>query len=82
MANTNKSTTLVLSILLAAVAAVAVVYFLQQPRSMEDRMDSAAEQLSEGNLGNALENLGNETNGQQLQSDLENAAESMDPNNQ
>ncbi|PIZ31887.1 MAG: hypothetical protein COY40_00750 [Alphaproteobacteria bacterium CG_4_10_14_0_8_um_filter_53_9] len=77
---TGKNTNLILSILLGAIAVIGVIYVLQQPRTVDDRMDAAVEQLQQGNLGNAVDNLDNQTNGEQLKSDMENAVESMDTN--
>lgn len=70
-------------ILIAIVVAVLIVFigytYLNQPQPMSERFDNAASQLGNGNLGEAVDEMGNETRGDKLTDDMNDAVDNVAP---
>lgn len=63
----------ILVLILAALAVVGVAYYFNQPRTVEERMDAAGSELGNGNFGQAIQEMGNETQGEKIQNDVQDA---------
>ena len=72
-----------MGIIIAVVVAVLVVFvgysYLNQPQPMSERLDNAGTELGNGNVGEAFDELGNETRGDKLSDDLNDAKEAVTP---
>lgn len=72
-----------MGIIIAVVVAVLLVFigysYLNQPQPMSERIDNAAGELGNGNVGEAFNELGNETRGEKLSDDLSDAAGALTP---
>jgi hypothetical protein len=63
----------ILVLILAALAVVGVAYYFNQPRTVEERMDAAGTELGDGNFGQAIQEMGNETEGERIQNNIDEA---------
>lgn len=72
-----------MGIIIAVVVAVLLVFigytYLNQPQPMSERLDNAGAQLGNGNVGEAFDELGNETRGDKLTDDMNDASEAVTP---
>jgi hypothetical protein len=70
-----------IGIIIAVILAVLIVFigynYLNQPQPMSERLDNAAGALGNGNLGEALDEAGNETRGDKITDDLNDAGNAL-----
>lgn len=67
--NNTVVTLIILAIL--AVGGIWAYHYWNQPRPLGQRMSDSIDQLNQGNLGKAADALGNETNGEQIKSNIQ-----------
>lgn len=73
----NRTATTVLLVVVALLAAVIAYNYLTEPRPLEERLDSAAEQLGQGNIGNAIDEVENKTPMEQISEGVNDAVENV-----
>ena len=75
----NNTMTVAVMVALGLVTAVVAYNYLNEPEPVANRMENAADQLGAGRLGEALDELGNETRGEKIQDDVQDALD-VSPN--
>ncbi|RYG61360.1 MAG: hypothetical protein EON60_03855 [Alphaproteobacteria bacterium] len=65
-----RAPVIIAAIVVGLIAAFVGYNYMQQPRPLSDRLESGVDQLGEGNLGEAAQEVGNETQGEKLKDDL------------
>lgn len=65
-----RTPVIIAAIVVGLIAAFVGYSYMQQPRPLSDRLESGVDQLGQGNLGEAAQEVGNETQGEKLQDDL------------
>ncbi|RYG61488.1 MAG: hypothetical protein EON60_03365 [Alphaproteobacteria bacterium] len=65
-----RAPVIISAIVVGLIAAFVGYNYMQQPRPLSDRLESGVDQLGAGNLGEAAQEVGNETQGEKLQDDL------------
>ncbi len=72
-----------IGIIIAVVVAVLIAFigynYMNQPQPMSERIDNATTELGNGNIGEALDEAGNETRGDKVTEDLNDAADAVAP---
>lgn len=72
--------TLVIALVIGILAAFGAYMYLRQPEPAGERLDNAVDQLKRGNLGEAGDELNNETRGDKLRDDLQDAVPNQPAN--
>ena len=68
-----RTPVLIAAIVVGLIAAFIGYSYMQQPRPLSDRIDSSIDQLGNGNLGEAGDELGNQTQGEKIMDDVNDA---------
>ena len=65
-----RTPVIIAAIVVGLIAAFVGYSYMQQPRPLSDRLESGIDQLGNGNVGEAMQEVGNETQGDKLKDDL------------
>jgi len=68
-----------LVIVIILIGGLFVYQKMQEPRTLGENIDSAAGELKDGNLGNAVQEMGTQTEGEKLQNDVNQATDAVKP---
>ena len=66
-----RTPVIILAVIVGLVAAFVGYNYMQQPRPLSDRLESGVDQLGAGNLGEAANEVGNETQGEKITEDVQ-----------
>jgi len=74
-----KTPIILLAVIVGALLVIIAYGYLSQPQPMSERFDNAASELGDGNIGNALDQMDNQTVGEQIGDNIEDAAQAVSP---
>lgn len=74
-----RAPVIIAAIVVGLIAAFVGYNYMQQPRPLSDRLESGIDQLGEGNIGEAAQEVGNETQGEKLKDDLNDLTQPTEP---
>lgn len=69
----------ILVLIIVLIGGLFIYQKMQEPRTLGENIDSAAGELKQGNVGNAVQELGTQTEGEKLQNDVQQAVSATNP---
>jgi hypothetical protein len=66
-----RTPVIIAAIVVGLIAAFIGYNYMQQPRPLSDRLEGGIDQIGQGNLGEAADEVGNETQGEKLTDDVQ-----------
>ncbi len=70
---------IIAAIIVGLIAAFVGYNYMQQPRPLSDRLESGIDRLGEGNVGEAVQEVGHQTQGEKLKDDLHDLTTPSEP---
>lgn len=68
-----RTPVIIAAIVVGLIAAFIGYNYMQQPRPLSDRLESGIDELGKGNVGEAADEVGNQTQGDKITDDVKDA---------